>query len=488
MTIQLFELATGQEFVSLPWPYSKVLAIGFSPDGTVLASGCEDSRALVWDLAASDLLHELKGHQGGVRALAFSPDSTILATGDDAGTLRLWDASNGDEVVRWEKDKSRITSLAFSPDGSLLVSATQDAKVRLWNVDEGMPIASLAGHTGSVEAVAFSPQGDTLATAGWDRIIRIWNVANRQRIQKITGHVGGVKSVLYSPDGKTVISGSGDRSITLWNVATGRKLRQLQGHRGVVLSLALAADGRTLASGSDDRTLRLWDTVTGQPGRTLQENRGTVNAIAISPDGQMLACVTTGFFSNILRPVGTFKPTLSPAERPIPTSDLENLWEDLAAEDIELASVAVRTLTAVPTATLRLLEEKLQPVQPIRAEHLAPFRRACLSGNAQEREVAREEFLRLGSLAESLLKDMLNQTTSEEQRAWIDGMLDEIHQAPQPPETVRDLRAVGILERIGTKPARQMLERLATGTPDALLTQEARTALKRMVSLVSILP
>jgi hypothetical protein len=112
-----------------------------------------------------------------------------------------------------------------------------------------------------------------------------------------------------------------------------------------------------------------------------------------------------------------------------------------------------------------------------------------LSDNPQDQDVARAEFLELGTLAEPILREMLNQTTSADHRRLIEEFMDEIREAPQSPETVRELRAVGILERIGSKPAKQLLELLGGGTSAALLTQEARNALKRITAgSVSILP
>jgi hypothetical protein len=47
-------------------------------------------------------------------------------------------------------------------------------------------------------------------------------------------------------------------------------------------------------------------------------------------------------------------------------------------------------------------------------------------------------------------------------------------------EWVRAVRAVAVLEQIGTPEARQVLEALARGAPDALLTQDAQAALGRL--------
>jgi hypothetical protein len=47
-------------------------------------------------------------------------------------------------------------------------------------------------------------------------------------------------------------------------------------------------------------------------------------------------------------------------------------------------------------------------------------------------------------------------------------------------ETLRCLRAIELLERLGTPEARKLLERLGQGSPEAWLTQEAKASLGRL--------
>src|SRR5262249_44104941 len=62
--------------------------------------------------------------------------------------------------------------------------------------------------------------------------------------------------------------------------------------------------------------------------------------------------------------------------------------------------------------------------------------------------------------------------------------LEDIRVAPAlrqySPEALRSLRAVQVLERVGTAEARRLLKRLSEGLPGARLTQDARAALQRL--------
>ena len=105
------------------------------------------------------------------------------------------------------------------------------------------------------------------------------------------------------------------------------------------------------------------------------------------------------------------------------SGDLDRLWETLASTNPRHALAAVRSLAAVPNATLALLAERLQPAPP-----------------------------------------------------------DEPAATGLTPEVLRGIRAVELLTQIATPAAKELLAKMAGGAPDSAVTDAAASALSRLSS------
>jgi hypothetical protein len=83
-----------------------------------------------------------------------------------------------------------------------------------------------------------------------------------------------------------------------------------------------------------------------------------------------------------------------------------------------------------------------------------------------------EALRRLGERAEPGLREALKGKPTLETRKRVEQLLEGIR--------LRCLRAVEVLEHIGTPDAQQVLKTLASGTPPARLTREAKASLERL--------
>jgi hypothetical protein len=103
------------------------------------------------------------------------------------------------------------------------------------------------------------------------------------------------------------------------------------------------------------------------------------------------------------------------------------------------------------------------------------------NGQFLVREQAARDLLQHGSSIRGALRQHLaNPGVSAEVRRRVEGLLLLLDTTTIPPEELRGLRAIELLERLATPEARQVLASLATGSAGTLLAEDARAALQRL--------
>jgi hypothetical protein len=121
----------------------------------------------------------------------------------------------------------------------------------------------------------------------------------------------------------------------------------------------------------------------------------------------------------------------------------------------------------------------VQPISAADAGRLAQLLADLESKRFAVRQKAARELEKLGAAAESALRQALAGNPSLETRRRLEKLVDQLDFAKTPGQ-LRLLRAVEVLEDIGTVEARQMLAGLAKGAPHTRLTEEAKASLERL--------
>jgi hypothetical protein len=104
------------------------------------------------------------------------------------------------------------------------------------------------------------------------------------------------------------------------------------------------------------------------------------------------------------------------------------------------------------------------------------------------RRRASEGLRELGEVAGPALREALAGRPTPEARRRLERLVTDLSAPVTSPERLRALRAVEALEKSGASEARQLLAKLAGGTPEARLTREARAALERLSKRHSLNP
>lgn len=125
----------------------EIMGLAVSPNMTLLATASDFGQVCLWAMPSNRPVATLGGFLGAVRGLGFSPDGTRLATGaGGADSLCLWELEGYHRLIRIPTDSSFLHPLKFSPDGNTIVG--QDAssgRLRVWTAPTWDEIAARNG-------------------------------------------------------------------------------------------------------------------------------------------------------------------------------------------------------------------------------------------------------------------------------------------------------------------------------------------------------
>jgi WD40 repeat protein len=142
-TVKLWDPATGEMKADLSQYCSRAACVGFSPDGTLLATGMggewEPARVSIIEVATGKKLRELAGHKHGVHSVLFHPDGKhVLSSGRDT-CVRIWQIADGKQVgvlghPRGGQTSDIIFAQSLAPDDTTLATADMGGLVEVWSL------------------------------------------------------------------------------------------------------------------------------------------------------------------------------------------------------------------------------------------------------------------------------------------------------------------------------------------------------------------
>jgi WD40 repeat protein len=497
--IRRWNPATGKEIDPLPGHGGIVVSLAYRPDGKTLMTWGNDRKVVEWDLALgrerrqlfTGPLAQLKEWRNWMLQ-AVSPDGKVAAwtrREEIPNTaVRLWDTELGKDLPHLGGHQGWIAAVRFSPDGKLLATGCADG-IRIWDVLAGKPLHHLKvpqpqpADRWQGWTLTFSPDGKLLAWFGVDNLIGLCEVASGKELRRWDSQQSGTEALVFSPDSQALVSADG-QTVRVWDTATGKE-RSRFANPTYIGSVAFSPSGRMLAIGESpgsvvgskgiDRpsTICLWDVYSGQEIRRLEAPQTMVFCLAFAADGRTLA--SGGGDSTVLlwdltgrTKSGKPKPAaLTPIE-------LEGLWSSLAG-DAPQADAALWAMVFSPQQSLPMLNKVLPPVPPADPKRVADLVRDLDSDNFTVRTKAVRALEELGEAAEGALWRTLADHPSLEVQRRVEQVL-----AKRGKDVIRQLRALEVLEHLGTPQARQLLETLAQASPNPRVARAAAAALERL--------
>jgi len=288
-----------------------ILALSYSPDGRMLATGSNDNTVKIWDATSRELIRTMEAHTAPVRGVAFSPDGKTLATGDENGDIKLWNPQTGAIKKSLPRLLVGVKKLEYSRDGKYLAAACgirgtgpkRDARGQwvLWDARTWKVLRSVISPTAYL-SLALSPEGNTLALGNFDHTVSLIETATGETRAVLRELRNFSNALAFSPDGR-ILAATDINAVQLWDARSGEAgLRLENANVKTIFSLAFARDGKTLATNSLDEKsadgifhLRLWDVKEGNEIQRWPE-KSLAYALTYSPDGRTLA---TGAASEV---------------------------------------------------------------------------------------------------------------------------------------------------------------------------------------------
>ncbi len=299
--LDLYESATGVKVWSNGLHFGTIMAIAFSHDGSLLATGADDGVVVVTRVADGTIVRRLVGLGGKVRAVTWDLEGRRLAASSVGGDVRSWNLSESGSLTELAGFNAQDGSgMVFSRDGMSLAVSNPDDSVSL------IPIAD-PGRRRRIEGI-FHP----LAFDGDQRLIGYDHAGRGVRVSTLSpltvergvSLVPRTNSVLEisaavatGPDHQWILAAGTDGSERLWNGYAGQLVWSDVGQlpKGRASNPGLVSAARDV-----DRAIvahrwgqiRILDT-SANPGRSriLFETSTfeRLHAAFISPDGQWYA-------------------------------------------------------------------------------------------------------------------------------------------------------------------------------------------------------
>jgi hypothetical protein len=406
----------------------------------------------------------------------------------------MWDLATGREQRRFPQPVWGLGPLAVSPDEKTLVLAPTDRTVALVDFTTGKELRKLPEHDYPANGAAFAPDGRTLTVWYGDHTVRRWQVESGRELLRFP--FAGPKNphgqymilasgdkhyfrynAAASPDGRFLAYASQDKCLQLHDLATGKEALRLSDLPDAAFAVAFTADSRMLAWGGwRDPTVRLVEVATGQERHAFHGHQGGILSLTFADDGRTL--ISGGYDTSAL--VWDLTGRLGGEDwgKPLTPAELDDCWADLAGADVARAYRAVRRLASSPMEAVAYLRVKVRPVAAVDEQRLARLIADLDSDRFAVRESAEAELEALEETALAACRKALEGKLSAEVRRRLEALVEKA--SPTSSTRLRPQRALEALELIGSPEARQLLEALARGQPEARRTQDTKAALQRL--------
>ena len=310
----------GQIMNSLPrltqmwFPGVPANTVDFSPDGEVVAVGCEDGKIRVYRTGDDIPLCTLADDRvDKVFEVRFTNDGNFIVSANAPKDVFVWrwqtktvesvvptlslatsiylfddqfrlvvgtksveeqpmiifgDWNDPGSFAAWEHGNVSGYNNVEALDGwvvngvPMIVSAPVAGSLQYWDLTAEPALGSVSewGGNGWKRDLSIDFKNERVAVAEGANI-RLCALGSDQE-RNLRAHDGTIYSVSHSPDGRLMVTSSDDKSVRVWDASALTLVCAPIRHASEVISATFASDSRRVVTGSDAGVVRVWDLAT----------------------------------------------------------------------------------------------------------------------------------------------------------------------------------------------------------------------------------
>lgn len=151
-----------------------ILGTAFSPDGSQLSAVGIDGRLCIFDIATSQIVHNIEAHALASRCVKYSKDGNLIFTASDDRHVCIFDARVKSPLNAFSHSGMALT-LDTSADHRHFVVGCANHAVCYWDLGMQRCVQTFeSSHTEQVWGVAFNETGDKFISVGDDALLQLY--------------------------------------------------------------------------------------------------------------------------------------------------------------------------------------------------------------------------------------------------------------------------------------------------------------------------
>lgn len=159
-----------------------------------LIFGCNDGSITLCNIIENSV-KQMKNHTKKVRCAFLSYDLTLVATGSNDKKVIVWNIKTREIVTFHVKHSSPIACVDIRKDNKVVVSGSFDQNIIIWDITRHSLRTRLEGNSGPVKCLSFFKSKLNLASGTSNKQVIIWNLIEKNKSQIINGHTCEVKKI-----------------------------------------------------------------------------------------------------------------------------------------------------------------------------------------------------------------------------------------------------------------------------------------------------